>query len=314
MPIVSVIIPTYNAKELLAEAIGSVLSQTLADLEVVVIDDGSTDGTDEAVKATGDPRIRYYYKENGGVSSARNMGLDKATGQYIAFLDSDDLYPPEYLETMVSALENNPDYGVAYTAPITHFLDGKTERYREKFCCSGWITRELFDCFFLSQTCVVRTSLAKTLFYDEQLDLAEDVDYFLQLSCRAQFLYVPQAQMIRRMQADSLSQENGIPKNPEKKIRVLERFYYELGGDQQISKRVALKRFSRQHRNMGRQCHELGARKAALSMLTKAIRLNPFRFRNYQDILMVYLRFTKTDTMPDWKFSPPLGKPKRTAL
>ncbi|MHC4524871.1 MAG: glycosyltransferase family 2 protein, partial [Planctomycetota bacterium] len=255
MPIVSVIIPTYNAKELLAEAIDSVLSQTLSDLELLVIDDGSTDGTAEAVRAIDDTRIRYFYKDNGGVSSARNMGLDKAFGKYIAFLDSDDLYTPEYLETMVSALENDSGYGVAYTAPITHFLDGKAERYREEFCCSGWITKELFDCFFLSQTCVVRTSLAKTIFYDEQLDLAEDVDYFLQLSCRTPFLYVSQARMIRRMQPDSLSQKSGTAKIPEKKIRVLERFYYELGGDQFISKRVALKRFSRQYRSMGREYH-----------------------------------------------------------
>ncbi|MHC4881290.1 MAG: glycosyltransferase family 2 protein, partial [Planctomycetota bacterium] len=154
MFVVSVIIPSYNAKELLAEAIDSVLSQTLTDLEVVVIDDGSTDGTTEVVKAIDDPRIRYFYKDNGGVSSARNMGLDKAEGQYIAFLDSDDLYSPEYLKTMVTALEDNPDYGVAYTAVTNHYINGRVEVYRADSCCSGWITKELFDRFFLSQTCV----------------------------------------------------------------------------------------------------------------------------------------------------------------
>ncbi|MHC4906452.1 MAG: glycosyltransferase family 2 protein [Planctomycetota bacterium] len=293
------------------EAIDSVLSQTLTDLEVVVIDDGSTDGTTEVVKAIDDPRIRYFYKDNGGVSSARNMGLDKAEGQYIAFLDSDDLYSPEYLKTMVTALEDNPDYGVAYTAVTNHYINGRVEVYRADSCCSGWITKELFDRFFLSQTCVIRASLAKTLFYDEQLDLAEDVDYFLQLSCKTKFLYVPQAQMIRRMQSESLSQANGTPKIPEKKIRVLERFYYELGGNQFISKRFAKKRFSRQYRKMGRMYHKLDARKAALSMLARSIRLGPFRFRNYQDYLLSYLKFTKTDTMPDWEILPPLGKPQR---
>ena len=147
MPIVSVIIPTYNAKELLIEAIDSVLSQTLSDLELLIIDDGSIDGTVEAVKAVDDPRIRYFYKDNGGVSSARNMGLDKATGQYIAFLDSDDLYHPKYLETMVSAMENNPDYGVVYTAATNRYLDGRMVDYRAAACCSGWITKELFDRF-----------------------------------------------------------------------------------------------------------------------------------------------------------------------
>ncbi|RKY08576.1 MAG: hypothetical protein DRP56_03910, partial [Planctomycetota bacterium] len=273
---------------------------------------GSTDGTAESVKAICDSRIRYFYKENGGVSSARNVGLDKAAGQYIAFLDSDDLYTPEYLETMVSALENSPDYGVAYTNPINHSLDGQIENWRAERCPSGWITKELFDYYFvLCQACVIRTSLTKTLFFDEQLEISEDVDFLLRLSCQSQFLYVPQAQVIRRIQADSLSQENGYPKNPEKKIRAFERFYYELGGDKFISRRFANKRFSRQYRNMGREYCKLGARKAALSMLAKAIRLNPFRFRNYQDFLMVYLRFTKTDTMPDWEVTPPLDEAKR---
>jgi glycosyltransferase involved in cell wall biosynthesis len=259
-PIVSVIIPTYNAKALLVEAIDSVLSQTLTDFEVLVIDDGSTDGTAKAVKAIDDSRVHYYYKDNGGASSARNVGLDKAEGQYIAFLDSDDLYTPDYLKTMVSALENDSDYGVAYTAVTNHYSDGTARDYRTGYCCSGWVTKELFDHFFLSQTCVVRAPLAKTQFYDEQLDLAEDVDYFLQLSCKTKFLYVPQAQMIRRMRSESLSQANGIPKIPEKKIRVLERFYYELGGDRFIPKRFALKRFSRQYRKMGRAYHRLGVK------------------------------------------------------
>jgi glycosyltransferase involved in cell wall biosynthesis len=314
MPLVSIIIPTYNRRTHVVEAIESVLSQTLADFEVLVIDDGSTDGTAEAVRAIDDPRIRYFYKDNGGVSSARNMGIDKAQSRYVAFLDSDDLYTPEYLETMVSSLEDKPDYGVAYTAATTHFPDGQIEDYRSELCCSGWITKELFDCFFLlCQSSVIRSPLAKALFFDEQLDLSEDVDFFLQLSCQTQFLYISQIRVIRRVQYDSLSQEDGTPKNPEKKIRVLERFYYELGGDQWISRRVALRRFGRQYSKMGRMYHKLGARKAALSMLAKAIRLDPLRFRNYQDYLVAYLRFTKMDTMPNWEFSPPLEKPQRRA-
>ncbi|MHC4950844.1 MAG: glycosyltransferase [Planctomycetota bacterium] len=312
MPVVSVIIPTYNRRNLLSEAIESVLSQTLADFEVIVIDDGSTDGTDEAVKAIDDPRIRYYYKDNGGVSSARNAGLDKATGQYIAFLDSDDLYKPEYLKTMVSALENNPDYGVAYTAAINHFPDGGVEEYRMEACCSGWITKEMFDYFFLfCQTSVIRRKVLKNIFFDEQLDISEDVDFLLRLSCQSQFLYVPEPRLIRRVQSDSLSQENGTARKAEDKIRVLERFYQEMGGSQWFSRRVALRRFSRQYSKMGRMYHKQGARKAAVKMLRRAIRLDPFRFRNYQDLLTASLNLMRTDSISDWQFSPPLEKPKR---
>ena len=312
MTIVSVIIPTYDNKELLDEAIDSVLSQTLSDLELIIIDDGSTDGTAELVKTIDDSRIRYFYKNNNGVSSARNMGLDKAVGQYIAFLDSDDLYKPKYLETMVSALKNNADYGVAYTAATNRYQNGQSKEYREQYCRSGWITKELFDHFFvLSQTCVIRTPLAKAFFFDEQAGLSEDVDYFLQLSCRTQFLYVPQARMIRRMQHNSLSQANGTAINHDKKIRVLERFYYELGGDQWISERVARQRFSRQYRKMAIAYHRCNAKKAALFLLKKAIQLDPFRFRNYCAYLRVCWIFS-TDSMPNWEISPPLGIPTRT--
>jgi glycosyltransferase involved in cell wall biosynthesis len=220
MPLVSVIIPTYNRQVHVIEAIDSVLSQTLADFEVLVIDDGSTDGTAEAVRAIDDPRIRYFYKDNGGVSSARNMGIDKAQSRYVAFLDSDDLYTPEYLETMVSSLEDNPDYGVAYTAATNHFPDGRVEEYRAEACCSGWITKEIFDYFFLfCQTTVIRRHLLENFFFDEQLDISEDVDFLLRLSCQSQFLYVPQPRMIRRVQVDSLSQANGTARKAEDKIK-----------------------------------------------------------------------------------------------
>ncbi|MHC4950846.1 MAG: glycosyltransferase family 2 protein [Planctomycetota bacterium] len=311
-PLISVIIPTYNHKRHVVEAIGSVLSQTRSDFELLLIDDGSTDGTDEAVKAIDDRRILYFYQENEGLASARNTGLDKARGKYIAFLDSDDLYTPEYLETMVSALENNADYGVSFTAATNHYSDGCTEDYRAESCCSGWITEALFDRFFLlSQTCVIRAELLEDMFFDKQAGLSEDLDFFLRLSCRSQFLYVPKAQIIRRLQFHSLSRENGTPINHDTKIRVLERFYCELGGDQSISKRVAHKRFSRQYRKMGLSYHKCNARKAALSMFEKAILLNPLQFKIYHDFLCAYLTFSK-DLMPDWELLPPLKTPARS--
>lgn len=314
-PLVSVIIPTYNRRSHVVEAVGSVLSQTLADFEVLVIDDGSTDRTDEAIRGIEDSRIRYFYKENGGVSSARNMGLDKVKGQYIAFLDSDDLYAPEYLEMMVAAMEDDPSYGVAYTAATNHHPSGEVEEYRAEACCSGWITREIFDYFFLfCQTTVIRRHLLENFFFDEQLDISEDVDFLLRLSCQSQFLYVPQPRVIRRVQIDSLSQQNGTNRKAEDKIRVLERFYQEMGGNRWLSERVALKRFSRQYRKMGRAYYKSGARKAALAMLKKSIQMNPYRFRNYYDFMAAYLKFTQKDSLPDWATPPPLDKPNRSNL
>lgn len=107
-PLVSVIIPVYNVLPYLREALDSVVAQTYADLEILVIDDGSDDGSgivcDEYLR---DPRVRVVHQENRGLSAARNAGLDLMTGQLVAFLDSDDAYRPDMIRQMVEALERN---------------------------------------------------------------------------------------------------------------------------------------------------------------------------------------------------------------
>ncbi len=99
-PLVSVVIPTYNRAQMVSEAVRSVLEQTFGDLEVIVVDDGSTDGTREALKPHAD-KIRYLRQENSGVSAARNRGIAEARGSLIAFLDSDDLWLPAKLKNQV---------------------------------------------------------------------------------------------------------------------------------------------------------------------------------------------------------------------
>ena len=103
---ISIIIPAYNAADYLAQTIESVLNQTYSDFELILIDDGSTDRTREIIKdyQCKDARIKYFYKENGGVSSARNLGLQKATGDFVSFLDSDDLWDRRFLELMYHKL------------------------------------------------------------------------------------------------------------------------------------------------------------------------------------------------------------------
>lgn len=100
MPFFSVIIPLYNKEKYIEDTLKSVLSQTFADFEVIIVNDGSTDASKDKVLSFGDSRIRYYDKENGGVSSARNFGIEKASTDYLALLDADDYWYPEFLEKM----------------------------------------------------------------------------------------------------------------------------------------------------------------------------------------------------------------------
>ena len=123
-PLVSGITPAYNAAQYITEAIESVLAQTYKAWELIVVDDGSTDGTAEIVKkyAAVDPRILYRYQENQRMASARNAGIAIAKGTYVVFLDADNLFLFQKLEQQVRFMESNPSCGVCY-ARILHFYD-----------------------------------------------------------------------------------------------------------------------------------------------------------------------------------------------
>jgi glycosyltransferase involved in cell wall biosynthesis len=113
MPRVSVIIPTYNRAALLPRAIDSVLAQTYQDFDIVIVDDGSTDGTRAVVEAYGDPRIRYLgLSKRRGVSAARNAGIAQAAGEWIAFIDSDDEWLPEKLERQLALADADPSLDI----------------------------------------------------------------------------------------------------------------------------------------------------------------------------------------------------------
>ena len=110
-PLVSVIIPVYNVLPYLREALDSVINQTYKNLEIIVVDDGSTDGSgDVCNEYLSDPRVIVIHQENRGLSGARNTGLDRMTGEYVAFLDSDDAFMPETIERMVNAIIQNEAY------------------------------------------------------------------------------------------------------------------------------------------------------------------------------------------------------------
>ena len=128
MPEISVIVPVYRAEAFLKKCADSVLSQTFSDLELILVEDGCPDGSGRLCDelAAGDPRVRVFHKENGGVSSARNLGMAEAKGTYLAFSDADDWLPPDALERMYAALKK----AGADSAGGSHYLaetDGSTQ-------------------------------------------------------------------------------------------------------------------------------------------------------------------------------------------
>ena len=131
-PMISVIIPVYNAEKTIARCIDSVLEQTYQDFEILLIDDGSTDGGGEICKtyADKDNRVRYIKKENGGVSTARNRGIDEAKGKYLSFIDSDDWFEPVTLDRLVTTAEkHNADMVIPRTRMYFCKPDGSFDKY-----------------------------------------------------------------------------------------------------------------------------------------------------------------------------------------
>ena len=144
---VSIVIPTYNRESFIKKALDSVMEQTFRDFEVVVIDDGSTDRTKDIVSGYGD-NVHYYYQENRGIAGARNPGIKKSTGDYIAFLDSDDYWIPEKLQRQLALFHEHPEYGMVASCCASVRLDGSF-REKNRPGKSGWVLEDLFQKNFI---------------------------------------------------------------------------------------------------------------------------------------------------------------------
>lgn len=198
-PTVSVIIPTYNREEFVVKAIGSVLNQTFRDLEVLVIDDGSTDNTREALE-TYAPKIRYVYQQNGGVSAARNTGIKLARGEWLAFLDSDDEWRPEYLFRQIEKAGEIPGICMQTTNCSFIGLDGQAQSYFEingslaKFRGKTYLPLEDPFCFIVKHgpwqvgaTIMRSAAVRKAGMFDTTLKISEDYDLMARVGLQGAF-------------------------------------------------------------------------------------------------------------------------------
>jgi len=184
-PLVTVIIPTYNRGWILKEAIDSVLSQDFNDFELIVVDDGSTDNTHEILSAYGGDII-VLRQGNRGVSAARNAGIASASGCFIAFLDSDDLWLPGKLARQVDFFKSNPNALICQTEELW-IRNGKRvnpKNRHKKF--SGMIFKHSLPLCIVSPSAVMlkKSLLDKTGVFDESFPACEDYDLWLRISCK----------------------------------------------------------------------------------------------------------------------------------
>ena len=211
MPKVSVIIPTYNRLPLLEEAVDSVLAQGFEDMELIVVDDGSTDGTAEEMKKYGG-RVRLLQPSgNKGVSAARNKGILHARGKYIAFLDSDDLWVKGKLKIQVAFLDDNPHYPICYTDEIWIRKGKRVNPMLKHAKYSGWIFEKCLPLCTISPSSAMmrKTLFSKVGLFDEALPVCEDYDLWLRVSSRFPIFFINRKLIIKRGgHPDQLSQRS----------------------------------------------------------------------------------------------------------
>jgi glycosyltransferase involved in cell wall biosynthesis len=182
----SIIIPTYNRKLFLKKAIDSVLDQTFSDFELIVVDDGSTDGTTDLILSYKDSRLKYFYKENGGPSSARNLAIKNSTQEYICPLDSDDWWDKNKLLIQVEYLESHPEYKIFHTQEVW-YRNGKILNQRKKHKKpSGQIFPHCLPlcCVSISTAVIHMSVFSKIGLFDETLPACEDYDFWLRTSLK----------------------------------------------------------------------------------------------------------------------------------
>ena len=195
-PLISVIIPTYNREHFLKDAIESVLSQTYNNLELIIVDDGSVDNTQQLVQKFTDKRINYIRQEHKGASTARNRGIQEVKGEYIAFLDSDDIWLPKKIEKQLKIFrESKLSPGIVYAG--VQYIDSHSNRKKQRKLSNyrGKILRQLLrkNIAGIGSTILVkRECFKKCGLFDESLSSRVDLDMLIRICQHFTADFVPE--------------------------------------------------------------------------------------------------------------------------
>src|SRR5690606_30552126 len=236
---VSVVIPTYNRRRLLARAVDSVLAQTVPVDEIIVVDDGSNDGTSEMLAERYGERVIHVYQANAGVSAARNRGLAMARGGFIALLDSDALWLPRKDELQLEWLARHPGYGLVPCAGDRGEGDGgtlATLRRRDAIPEDGWILKHLIhEPSLVPASMMIRREVYERLGgFDESLRTAEDLEYHLRIARHFRIGVVEQSLVVAMRDHDGLS---ALPVTNDDYVRVMEETLDAVAGELDPSER-----------------------------------------------------------------------------
>lgn len=256
-PAISVIIPVYNKGEFFRKTLASVLAQSFADYEIVIVDDGSTDGAGEITRAFNDPRIRYYYQKNSGLPAvARNNGIKYSRGRYIAFLDADDIWHPDKLSRCYDILNNDPEIDLVCHNEAIVSSSGNLIRTTSRG--SGRIQnmfRRLLlcgNCLSPSAVIVKKEALLDKGMFREYTNFfsVEDYDLWLRMAKRSVFYFLPEALGEYILHDDNISSQ--IERHFNNQIVMLRKNFEEYSEKQVLDRLVINARLARMHLSVAR--------------------------------------------------------------
>jgi len=258
MELISCIIPTFNRSDLVVRAVKSVLSQKWSNWELIIVDDGSTDDTERALHRFLVPAVRYEKQDHAGVSAARNRGIDLAQGNWIAFLDSDDVWQPTKLTKQIEFLKRNPDYLICQSEEVWIRNGRRVNPMKKHRKFGGWIFDKCLPLCVISPSAIMmRRELFDTVgIFDESLPACEDYDLWLRIAAQYPIGLIPEMLLTKYGgHADQLSRtENHLDQY---RIRALEKIL--RGGClTQEQSDLALKELQRKCRIYGEGCLKRG--------------------------------------------------------
>ena len=308
---VSVIIPSFNCEAYIEQTLAGVLAQQVDELEVLVVDDGSSDRTEALVRGH-DSRVRWIPQANAGVSRARNHGIAQARGQYICLLDHDDWWYPHKLRRQLQAMADFPDAGVVFSsfivwppgpdgrfpAPESYRIEDVPDDIDPEF--TGWIYHQfLLDCWMLTSTSMFRREVFERCgTFDEKLPFSEDWDLWLRLARAYEFVQLRRPTTLYRKHT---TQGSGWHRPVDYRTRLLERNAAEFGlasrDGRAVTRRAFEHQLARYHADFARGELHAGRSATALASYRKAWRLHPL-FWKYSAYILATLAGWRGHDLP----------------
>lgn len=264
--------PVYNHAEYVTEAVESVLGQSYDNWELVITDDGSTDGSGEIVDdlARRDSRITVIHRSNAGPAVARNTAAERAQGQWLTYLDSDDIWFPSTLGNFADYIAKRPDIKFIYGYRHRLNDDGSVTELAGKYQDGPTGPVEIFRQMYISHLCVCykRELLEEAGGYDESLRSVEDYDLYLRMSLHVRFWPLGLPTGLRRRHGSNISHQTGMLRLLEAKI--LHRFLERYGGRKFVSDDVIAKRLGKVYYSAGREFFKSACFAQAVEAIKKA--------------------------------------------